>query len=43
VGAAQKAFNSGALGSIDAVAIAEFGSDPNSMVIPIPVSFQLAE
>jgi len=43
VDAAQKAFNSGALGSIDAVAIAEFGSDPNSMVIPIPVSFKLAE
>ena len=43
VEAAQKAFNSGALGSIDAVAIAEFGSDPNSMVIPIPVSFKLAD
>jgi TonB family protein len=43
VKAAQKAFNSGALGSIDPVAIAEFGSDPSSMVIPIPVSFQLAE
>jgi TonB family protein len=43
VTAAQKAFNSGALSSIDAVAIAEFGSDADSMVIPIPVSFKLAE
>ncbi len=43
VEAARKAFNSGALGSIDAVAIAEFGSDPSRMVIPIPVSFKLAE
>lgn len=41
--AAKKAFKSGALDSIDPVAIAEFGGDADGMVIPIPVSFKLAE
>lgn len=42
VKAAEGAFSAGLPGSIDPVAVAEFGND-DTLVVPIPVSFKLTE
>jgi len=42
IDAAERAFESGAI-DIDAVAMAEFAADDDTLIIPIPVAFKLAQ
>jgi TonB family protein len=43
VKAAEGAFSGGLPGSIDPVALAEFGGEADYLVVPVPVSFKLTE
>ena len=41
--AAQKALSDGVINGLDAVAIAEFGTQNNQVTVPVPVQFQLTK